>query len=113
MSRITNINDSPLTFLNFELSDNEISGVVQVRIVPANRYLLKVSPTDADVEVQAREHGSGDPFVDIGASPIDLSSYAPETPVDFDLRAVASSSLVGVRRVVAYLSVSSNGAAGW
>ena len=111
--RITNVNEKPLSLLQFDLSDGESSPVVQVRVVPADKYSLKASPSDADYQVQARENGSGDPFVDIATSPIDLSSYTPETAVLFDVKVVASTPLVGKRTAVAYLSVGSNGVAGW
>jgi hypothetical protein len=97
----------------FDLSDGEASGVVVLRVLPAVGYSLKASPGDGDIEIQARETGSGDPFVDIAASPIDLSSYTPETPQNFDFRAVAASPLTDVRRVSMFIGVVSQGAAGW
>jgi hypothetical protein len=111
--RITNTNGKRIGYLNFDLSDGESSGVVVLNVVPAVGYELVASPTDADVEIQARETGSGDPFVDIGASPIDLSAYTPETPVQFDFKAVAAATLTDVRRVAIFLAVSSQQAAGW
>jgi len=111
--RITNVNEKPLSLLQFDLSDGQSSPVVQVRVVPADRYSLKATPVDAAYQVQARESLSGDPFVNIATSPIDLSSYPPETPVNFDVKVVAGSPLVGKRTAVAYLSVGSNGVAGW
>lgn len=100
-------------YLSFDVSDGEVSSTVVLSITPGINYLLKVSETDPDFEVQARESGSGDPFVDIGATPINLSSHTPETPVDYDFRIVTNSPLIDVRRVAVHLAVSSDGAAGW
>lgn len=111
--RIKNTNDSTLSFLNFDLSDSEISSVVQVRVVPADRYMLKVAPVDADFSVFARENGTMDPWIDIGLNPIDLSGYPEDVPANFDLKVAAAATLTGIRRLVAFLSVSSDGAAGW
>jgi hypothetical protein len=112
MSRIQSTNGKRVGYLAFDLSDGETSGVVVLRVLPATGYSLQAD-ADVDVEIQARENGTADPFVDLATSPIDLSGYTPETPVDFDIRAVAGSPLVDVRRVAINLSVASAGAAAW
>lgn len=111
--RVLNTSGGRVGYLAVDLSDGETSGVFVLRIVPASGYFLKAVPADADFEIQARETGSGDPFVDIAAAPIDLSSYAAETPVNFDFRVVAGSPLVDVRRAVASIAIASQEAAGW
>lgn len=113
MSRITNTNGKRVGYLNYDLSDNETSATIQLRITPADGFSLKASPGDDDVQIQAREASSGDPFTDIAATPIDLSGYTPETPVNFDFRAVANSALVDVRRLALFIAVTSNKSAGW
>jgi hypothetical protein len=113
MRRITTTTGKRVGYLSFDLSDGEVSSAVVLSIVPAIGYQLQATPTDADYEIQARETGSGDPFQDIGATPIDLSAYTPETPVDFDFRVTAGSPLVDVRRVSARLEVISKGAKGF
>jgi hypothetical protein len=110
---ITDSAGNRVGYCAFDLSDGQSSGVVVLRVTPADGHSLKATPADADVEIQSRETGSGDPFVDIGASPLDLSSYTPGTPVNFDFKAVAADPLAGVRRVVIYLGVISQGAANW
>lgn len=111
--RITNTSGGRVGYVSFDISDSEVSSVVVLKVTPAVGYELVATPTDVDVEVQARETASGDPFVDIGASPIDLSSYTPETPVNFDFRTVAGSPLTDVRRVAIFVAVQSQGVAGW
>lgn len=112
-SRITDTDGNRIGYVAFDLSDGESSGVMVLSVRPAVGYSLKASPVDPDLQIQARETGSGDPFVDIGASPIDLSSLTPETPVDFDFKAVAADPLEGVRRAAITISVISQGSVNW
>jgi hypothetical protein len=111
--RITNTNGKRIGYLSFDLSDNETSSTVVLRVIPAVGFQLQALPVDVDVEIQARENGTADPFVDLATSPIDLSGYTPETPIDFDIRAVAGSPLVDVRRAALHIAVVSEGAAAW
>jgi hypothetical protein len=111
--RITDTTGNRISYMAFDLSDGESSSVIVLRITPAAGFFLSASPGDADVEIQARETSSGDPFVDLATAPIDLASYTPETPVNFDLKVVAATPLTGVRRVVLFIAVTSSGAAGW
>jgi hypothetical protein len=110
--RITATTGKRIGLLSWDLSDNEISSVVVLRIIPAVNYKLQAIPTDLNVQLQARETGSGDPFVDIGATPIDLSGHVPEVAVSYDFRAVAGA-LTDVRRVAIRIQVVSNGSAAW
>lgn len=113
MSRLTTTDGKRIGLLNWDLSDNETSSVVVLRVVPADGFFLKASPADGDVQVQARETGSGDPFVDLAASPIDLSALTPETPVNYDFRAQVQGSLTDVRRLTAFIGVTTQSAADW
>jgi hypothetical protein len=113
MGRITTISGKRVIIPGIDLSDGETSATFQLRITPADGFSLKASPSDVDVQIQARENGSGDPFTDIATSPIDLSGYTPETPVHFDVRAVASGSLVDIRRLALHIAVTKSAAANW
>lgn len=112
-NRLTTTDGKRVGYVSWDLSDNETSGITVLRVVPADGFFLKSSPADGDVQVQARETGSGDPFVDIAATPIDLSSLTPETPVNFDFKAVVQGSLTDVRRLVMFVGVTTQSAADW
>jgi hypothetical protein len=111
--RITNTNGKRIGYISYDLSDGETGPTIVLRVVPASGFVLRASPSDDDVLIQARENGSGDPFTDIEGTPTDLSSYPDDVPVNFDLRAVASSPLVDVRRLALYVSVTKSGPAAW
>lgn len=113
MSRLTTTDGKRPGYICWDLSDNEESGVMVLRVTPADGFFLKASPADGDVEIQARETGSGDPFVDIASTPIDLSGLTPETPVNFDFKAVVQGSLTDVRRLTAFIGVTTQSAADW
>ena len=85
-----------------------------LKVRPAIGYSLKAAPADASVQIQARKNGTADAFVDLAASPIDLSALPPEVGVNYDFRAVViAATLVDVRRLAIFLSVTSAGAVGW
>jgi hypothetical protein len=113
MKRLLTTTGKRIGYLQYDLSDGETGATIVLRVVPAVGYSLKALPVDSDYQIQARENGSGDPWVDIAATPIDLSGYTPETPVDFDFRVIAGAPLVDVRRVSVRLEVVSQGAAAW
>lgn len=111
--RVLNTSGGRVGYLAVDLSDDEVSNTFVLRILPAAGHFLKAVPADADFEVQARETGSLDPFVDIAATPIDLSGFPAEVAQNFDFRVVANSPLVDVRRAVVSIAVTNQGAAGW
>jgi hypothetical protein len=113
MSRITNTSGKRIGYISYDLSDGETGPTIVLRVTPDDGFVLRASPADPDVVVEARENGSGDPWTDIEDTPIDLSGYPPGEPVDFDLRARAGSPLVDVRRLALYVSVTQSAAADW
>lgn len=111
--RLTNTSSGRIGYITADLSDNEQSDVIVLRVIPADGFFLKAAPADGDVQLQARKTSSGDPFQDIVASPIDLSSLTPETPQNYDFKIVAAASLTDVRRVAMFLGVTNQSAASW
>lgn len=110
--RLTDSAGNKIGYLPVDLSDGEETDVFVLTVTPADGFTFLATPSDADVQIQARETGSGDPFVDLSTG-IELSSYTPETSVDFDVKVVADDPLTGIRRVVIYLAVTNSEAAGW
>jgi hypothetical protein len=112
MRRITNVNGSRVGYIRFELSDNESSPVWRLNIRPGlplgGGYRLTAT-TDDDVALFARINGSGDPFVDLAASPIDLSGFPPDEDILFDFKAVAGSPLIDVRRAALEIQLTNQG----
>ena len=104
-NRISSTTGRRVGYVAFDLSDGESSAVVVCLVNPGDGYALRATPADVDVQIHARETGSGDPFVDIKASPIDLSGYTPDVPVQFDFKAVAAGALTDVRRVAVFIGV--------
>jgi hypothetical protein len=113
MNRLLTTTGKRIGYLSYDLSDGETGATVVLRVIPADGYVLRASPADDDVVIQARENGSGDPWTDIEATPIDLSGYTPDVPVDFDFRTVAGSPLVDIRRLALYLAVTKSAPALW
>jgi hypothetical protein len=111
--RITNANGKRIGYISYDLSDGETGPTIVLRVVPASGFVLRASPSDDDVLIQARENGSGDPWTDIEDTPIDLSGYTEEISIDFDFRAVAAAELADVRRLALYVSVTKSGPAAW
>lgn len=111
--RLTNTSGGRIGYWTADLSDNEQSAVVVLRVLPADGFFLKAAPEDDDVQIMARRTSSGDPFVDIAATPIDLSALTPETPTQYDFKAVAASNLTDVRRVPFFIGVTNQSAASW
>jgi len=112
-SRISNTNGKRVGYVAWDLSDDEVGATIVLRVLPTANYRLEATPVDLDCQIQARENGTADPWVDIGVTPIQLSGYTPEVWQAFDFRAVALSPLVDVRRVAIFLGVVSNGAVAW
>lgn len=86
---ITDINGNPLSSISFPLNESTESAVLVglVRVAGPGLYLACRSDGGPAV-VMARKTGSGDPFVDIAATPIDLTPYDGDTPA-FDFKVVA------------------------
>lgn len=110
--RITNTSGKRIGYISYDLSDGETGATIVLRVIPAGGLVLRASPADADVIIQARENGSGDPWTDIEDTPIDLSGYTEEIPIDFDFRAVAGI-LTDVRRLAIYISTTKSSSANW
>lgn len=73
-----------LTYVSVELPESSDSAVLTVR-VPCVTGMSLAADDDPDVRVLGREAGSGDPFQDLSASPIDLTPYAG-TDQDFEVK---------------------------
>ncbi|MGB8509681.1 MAG: hypothetical protein WCD76_14945 [Pyrinomonadaceae bacterium] len=84
MSAITDTNGAPLTAVNLSLAAESDSAVLVGR-VPCAAGLYLASSSESAAQVRARRTGSGDAFVDLAVSPIDLSPHAGET-VSYDFR---------------------------
>lgn len=111
MGNVTDSAGRGSLYLTFDLAENEQSAPIALLVWPEPNSLL-VSTFDADVSVEARETGSGNPFTDI-AGGLDLSSYPAGVGVSFDFRLVAGTPLAGLRRVPLRVVVATRGAAGW
>jgi hypothetical protein len=111
--RITSTSGKRIGYICYDLSEGETGATIVLRVIPADGLVLRASPADADVIIQARENGSGDPWTDIEDTPIDLSGYTEEIPIDFDFRAVAAAELIDVRRLALYVSVTGSAPAQW
>lgn len=105
IDRIKTQSGKRVGYLAWDLSDGETGPVAVLQIIPADGFYLTADEDD-DVVIEARETGSGDPWTPIGASPYDLSSFDPEDPVLFDVRARVPGALTDVRRVRLGLRVS-------
>jgi hypothetical protein len=98
-------------YLCYDLVSGETSESIIIRVIPSAGTRLLSEQSDS-VSLKAREHGSGDPFVDL-ADGIDLSGYTPGVAVDFDLICEASEALTGLVRVALFLGVVNSGGAAW
>jgi hypothetical protein len=74
----------PLLFINLHMAENSDS-VVIVASIPCAAQKFLAGPADGSARVMARRSGSGDPFVDLSISPIDLTPFAG-TSVLFDFK---------------------------
>jgi len=81
---ITDTGGNPILYVNLSLSENSDSVVVAV-LIPAKAGMKLTTDVNASASVMARLTGSGATFVDIAASPIDLTPWAGTT-VGFDLK---------------------------
>jgi hypothetical protein len=88
MNSVFDTNDKPLTHVAVNLSENGVwEFTVRVPCV-AGMFLAADVPEDAPAAILARFTGSGDPFIDIAASPLTLTEFDGET-VEIDIRVEA------------------------
>jgi hypothetical protein len=76
-----------LSFVPFEVDEGETTPVFVAR-VPCHAGRTLAARPDAGLTVEARPTASGDPFVDIAATPYDLTPFDGLT-VSFDFRLTA------------------------
>lgn len=105
MSVIKDTAGNTITLLNLTLTESVDSAVLVIR-VPCTAGLFLTADNDARLAVKARENGSGDPFVNIASSPIDLTPY-DGTDQDFDLK-VTPAAVTGFERVAVPVRVTTN-----
>jgi len=121
MSRITTTDGKRIGYLTCDLDNGEVSESFLVHIsltaeaTVGDGFFFKASPTDADVLIEARHYppGFAELWQNLASPGIDLSGDVTE--FDFEIRVTAADPLSGdgLRRIVEYLAVTSNGAAQW
>lgn len=92
------------------LKEGDTVGPITVYIETPNEGSLSAD-FDARMTITARVTGVGS-YVNINATPLDLSGMAPGT-TGFDIKVTANSPIVGLERVPLYVAVSTQGPAGW
>lgn len=102
---ITDTADNSLLYVNLRLDEGADSVVIVARI-PCKSGLKLATNSDGRASVLARRTGSGDPFVNIATSPIDLTPY-DGTNTDFDFK-VHAGSVTGLERVALPVRVTFN-----
>ncbi len=93
---ITDTTGQPLLYVGLRL-ENELtdSAVIVARIPCAAGKWLSASPVSPGASVMARRTGSGDAFVHLAVTPIDLTPFDGQTvQFDFKVRANDVSGLV-------------------
>lgn len=110
MSNFTDLNGDQIGHIVYDLVSGETADVF-IATVTAEAGRELISGSHSAIALQAREHGSGDPYVDLSDG-IDLTSFAPGT-AQFDIRAVALA-VTGRQRAAVFLGVQdAQSAAGW
>lgn len=110
MANFTDEDGNQIGYVTYDMVEGETADVFVVTVTAAAGRLLR-SGSHSAIHLQAREHGSGDPYVSL-SSGIDLTPYAPGT-VQFDIRAVAQG-VEGRVRASVFLGVQdADAAAGW
>lgn len=98
--RFTDSVGVPLSLVPFELDEGETTPLFVAR-VPCHAGRTLAADADAGLTVEARPTGSGDPFVDIAATPYDLTPFDGSTvPFDFRLTAGAVSDSSPLQAVI-------------
>lgn len=110
MALFTDEDGNNIGHIAYDLTSGETSSVFVATVTAAAGRALR-SGTHAALQLQARETGSGDPYVNL-TDGIDLTPYAPGS-AQFDIRAVAQS-VVGRVRASVFIGVQdAQSAAGW
>lgn len=110
MANFTDENGDQIGHIVYDLVSGETADVF-IATVTAESGRELISGSHSAVRLQAREHGSGDPYVNLSDG-IDLTPFAPGT-AQFDIRAVALT-VVGRKRAAVFLGVQdAQSAAGW
>lgn len=102
---ITGATGAAITVLSMSLVEGAESDVILIR-VPCLAGQHLAADGNASAQVFARLTGSGGPFLDISAAPIDLTPYAGLT-VEFDLKMTAGA-VSGIKRVAIPVRVTYN-----
>lgn len=106
MNSVFDTADNPLTHVAINLSENGVwEFTVRVPCV-AGMFLTADVPESATATVSARLTGSGEPFIDMGESPLSLTPHA-DTITSFDIKIVAGD-VQGVQRVAVPVRVTFN-----
>jgi hypothetical protein len=87
MNPFSDYGGDPLTFVQLEVDEGETAPVVVV-FVPATAGFVLAADPDAGLTVEARPTDSGEAFVDLAATPYDLTPFDGEQ-VAFDFRVSA------------------------
>lgn len=87
MNPFTDTAAAPLSFVPVEVDEGETTPVFVARVPAAAGFVLEAAP-DSGLSVEARPTGSGEPFVDIAATPYDLTPF-DGLNVSFDFRITA------------------------
>jgi hypothetical protein len=104
--QITDTGGAPLIYINLTLEAAHDSVVIVGRVPCRAHQFLTASPSLSAASVLARRTGSGDPFVDLGSAPVDLTPY-DGTTVSFDFK-VRAAAVTGFERVALPVRVSFN-----
>ena len=111
MSAITDSSGRTIGYFPFDLVAGVDSPVFVLLITPQALTKLQ-GEASGNMVIKARKTGSGNAFVDIHASPIDLNSLPPGVPVSYDVK-ITPSAISGVVHDALSMAVTSAGGAGW
>ncbi len=110
MANFTDEDGNQIGHVVYDLVSGETADVFIATVVAESGRELR-SGSHSAIALQGREHGSGDPYVDLSDG-IDLTPFAPGT-AQFDIRAVALN-VSGRIRAQVFLGVQdAQSAAGW
>lgn len=110
MANFTDEDGNSIGHVVYDLVSGETADVFVVTVTAETGREL-TSGAHSAISLQAREHGSGDPYVDLSDG-IDLTPFAPGT-AQFDVRAVALT-VIGRVRASVFLGIQdAQSAAGW